>query len=215
MLSLDMTNTHSLIDFPAPGITPGSDKGKQLLYNQAHVVLVVSNTSVTAKIQAAPSTYQVPGEDTPITLTTSWTNGSSAATIQSKLATNGFNAFLSVTNSFLDQRENKTNVVTQIDVKFERAYEIPGRVGHLSDHYVRGGLPHQQREPTEQRPAHQRGGRTLQRRTRLERGHAQSALRVGQLQLPELGRSGRHQHRRNVSLRVDVRRPDDSFTELE
>jgi hypothetical protein len=113
-VSMNMTNSHSLIDFPAAGVTPGSAQGQQLLFNEAHVVLLVSNTSVMAKIQSAPSIYQVPGEDTPLTITNSWTNGSSALTIQSIISTNF--PFLSLTNSFEDQREVKTNIVTQIDV---------------------------------------------------------------------------------------------------
>jgi hypothetical protein len=113
-VSINMTNTHSLIDFPAAGVTPGSDAGQQLLYNQAHVVLLVSNTAVAIRIQAAPSTYQVPGEDTPIILTNSWSSTSSWASVQAQINTNF--PFLTITNTFLDQRENKTILATQIDV---------------------------------------------------------------------------------------------------
>jgi hypothetical protein len=116
-VSINMTNTHSIIDYPAAGVTPSTSQGQQLLYNQAQVVLLVSNTTVTATIQAPPSAVSVPGQDpSPITLTTSWTNGSSPATIQARLSTNGFKDFLTLTNSFLDQREYKTALVTQIDV---------------------------------------------------------------------------------------------------
>ena len=113
-ISINMTNTHSLIDFPGAGVAPESVQGRQLLYNQAQVVLVVSNNSVLAKIQSAPGMYQLPGEDTPEILTASWTNGSSKSTIQAAIGTNF--PFLVLTNSFLDQRENKTNIVTQINV---------------------------------------------------------------------------------------------------
>ena len=113
-ISINMTNTHSLIDFPAAGVTPDSAQGRQLLYNDAHVVLLISNTTVTAKIQAAPGMSQVPGEDTALTLTGGWTNGASPQTIQAAIRTNF--PFLSVTNTFLDQRENRTAIVTQIDV---------------------------------------------------------------------------------------------------
>ncbi len=114
-VSINMTNTHSLIDYPSSGVTPGSVQGQQLLYNQAQVVLQVSNTSVSARIQTPPGVYQVPGEDpSPVLIAASWTNGSSSSTIQNQIRTNF--PFLTVTNRFLDQREDKTNFVTQIDV---------------------------------------------------------------------------------------------------
>jgi hypothetical protein len=113
-ISINMTNTHSLIDFPAAGVTPGSDAGQQLLHNQANVVLLVSNTAVAVKIQAAPSAYQVPGEDTPIILTNRWASTSSWAKVQASIQTNF--PFLTITNTFKDQRENKTILTTDIDV---------------------------------------------------------------------------------------------------
>jgi hypothetical protein len=113
-VSINMTNTHSLIDFPAAGVTPGSLAGQQLLYNQAQVLLLVSNTSVTVKIQAAPGLYQVPGEDTPIVLQQSWAPTSSWATVQTQILTNF--PFLTITNTFLDQREDKTILAADIDV---------------------------------------------------------------------------------------------------
>ena len=119
-ISINMTNTHSLIDFPAAGVTPGSVAGQQLLYNQAQVVLLVSNTSVTVKIQASPSAYQVPGEDTPITLQQTWSPTSTWAKVQTQLSTNF--PFLTLTNTFLDQREDKTVLVTDIDVSKYRQW---------------------------------------------------------------------------------------------
>lgn len=105
-LSINMTNTHSMIDMPPPTEDPNSLQGYQRLYNQAHTVLLVSNDMVTLRIQnAGPN--QIPGVDTsPITLTSS--NNVAA------LSTNF--PFLVTTNQFLDQREDKTIVVSQIDV---------------------------------------------------------------------------------------------------
>ncbi len=114
MVSINMSNTHSLIDFPAAGVTPGSAAGQQLLYNQAQVVLLVSNTSVTAKIQASPSAYQVPGEDTPIVLQQSWSSTSSWNSVQARVSTNF--PFLTITNTFQDQREDKRILAADIDV---------------------------------------------------------------------------------------------------
>jgi hypothetical protein len=105
-LSINMTNTHSLIDLPPAGESATSSQGQQRMYNTAQVVLLVSNATVTARIQTSVSS-QVPGADpSPLTLTSS--------TNIAALATNF--PFLSLTNSFADQREDKTIVTTQIDV---------------------------------------------------------------------------------------------------
>ena len=105
-LSIGSTNVHDVIELPPAGESPTSTQGQARLYNQAQTVLLVSNTSVAMKIQASID-YQVPGADpAPIWVTS--TNTPSA------LATNF--PFLSTTNSFTDQRENKTVLTTQIDV---------------------------------------------------------------------------------------------------
>ncbi len=105
-LSLNMTNTYSLIEQPPTGELTSSVQGQQRLYNQAQVVLLVSNATVTARIQAGAA-GQVPGEDSaPLTIISS--------TNYSALATNF--PFLSLTNQFRDQREDKDILTTQIDV---------------------------------------------------------------------------------------------------
>ena len=104
-LSMNMTNTHSLIDLPPSGELATSVDGQQRLYNQAQVVLLVSNTTVTARIQTSLS-GQVPGADASPQTITSLTNASAMAT--------NF-PFLTITNKFTDQRENKEILVTQID----------------------------------------------------------------------------------------------------
>jgi hypothetical protein len=106
-LSIGTTNVHNAIEMPPPtGESPTSIQGQARLYNQAQTVLLVSNTTVKMKIQASID-YQVPGADpTPITLT--------STNIPSALATNF--PFLTTTNTFTDQRENKTILTTQIDV---------------------------------------------------------------------------------------------------
>ena len=105
-LSINMTNTHSLIDLPPTGESATSSQGQQRLYNQAQVVLLVSNTTVYARIQASVS-GQVPGADSAPQTITSLTNVSA-------LATNF--PFLTLTNKFRDQREDKDILTTQIDV---------------------------------------------------------------------------------------------------
>jgi hypothetical protein len=100
------TNVYATLQLPPAGESPTSTQGENRFCNQAQTVLLVSNTAVTMKIQAGLN-YQVPGDD-PTPLFLSSTNTPSA------LATNF--PFLSTTNSFTDQRENKTVLATQIDV---------------------------------------------------------------------------------------------------
>ena len=106
MLNINMTNTHSMIDQPPATETATSVEGQQRLYNTAQVVLLVSNTTVYARIQASVSS-QVPGADSSPQIITSPTNVAA-------LATNF--PFLTLTNKFRDQREDKDILVTQIDL---------------------------------------------------------------------------------------------------
>jgi len=124
-VSIPMTNTHSLIDIPATNDS-ATVPGQQRLYNQAQVVITVSNLSssdafnndmaITVKVQKAPDSSSVPGADTTPTIVT-YTNDVADGldwTSAAALATNL--PFLSVTNLFYDRRESKTNVTTQIDI---------------------------------------------------------------------------------------------------
>ncbi len=106
-VTLNMTNAHALIDIPATNNVQTS-MGQQQMYNLSQVVLLVSNTSpqVTLRIQTSVG-GQIPGADlSPLTITNSI----------AYMATNF--PFLSLTNAFWDDRENKTNLNTQIDVGY-------------------------------------------------------------------------------------------------
>ncbi len=115
-VSIPMTNTHSLIDVPLTN-SSGTVAGQQQLYNQAQVVLTVSNLNasdpyynnmvVSVKIQKAPNSSSVPGADTTPTII-SYTNPS-PATLTANFP------FLS-TNIFYDRREQTTNLTTQVDI---------------------------------------------------------------------------------------------------
>ncbi|HWD93596.1 MAG TPA: hypothetical protein VG938_14740 [Verrucomicrobiae bacterium] len=118
-LSIPMTNTYSLISVPTTNDSATID-GQARLFNQAEVVLTVSNVNTTdsflsnyvvaVQIQKSPGAGAVPGADTlPTILTFSGANASPAA-----LATNL--PWLSLTNVFYDRREGTTNVTSQIDV---------------------------------------------------------------------------------------------------
>ena len=105
-LSVGSTNVHSLIDMPPAGESPLSTNGINRLANKAGVVLLVSNTTVTVKIQIAP-VGGVPGADaTPVILRTNNTPAEVSALLP----------WLTTTNTFMDQRESKTILVSQVDI---------------------------------------------------------------------------------------------------
>lgn len=104
-LNFNMTNAHSFIEVPPSSVSPTSAAGKQLVYNNAQVVLLVDDTGVSVRLQAPDNAGNVAGADPyPILLTN-----------RIAYATNF--PFLNVTNRFTDQREaSKTVFTTQIDV---------------------------------------------------------------------------------------------------
>lgn len=107
------TNAHSLIDMPAPGVPPTNRVERSRLYNLAQVVLLISNTTVTARIQASPTVDSIPADDpSPLFL--------NSATNLWVLATNF--PFLTITNVFMDQREFKTMRIADIDVNLYRIW---------------------------------------------------------------------------------------------
>ena len=111
-VTLNMTNAHTLIEVPT-NYNATTSIGQQQMYNLAHVVLLISNTApqVTMRIQSSVG-GQIPGADpSPLTITT---NISAIAT-NFAFASSNF-PFLSLTNTFWDDRENKTNITTQIDL---------------------------------------------------------------------------------------------------
>ena len=113
-VSLNMTNSHSIIDIPPAGESATSTTGQQRLYNEAQMVLIVTNDPGTNLNPTVYLTLQqsingaVPGNDpSPTTITV--TNATPLS-----LSTNL--PFLSLTNITFDQREQKTNLFTQVDV---------------------------------------------------------------------------------------------------
>ena len=112
-VSLNMTNSHFLIDMPTNGESPTSTIGQQRLYNQAQMILLVTNKpgdlnpTVVLTMQSSVG-GAVPGSDPSKSIWTV-TNASAAS-----LATNM--PFLDLDNVFYDRREQKTNIVTEIDV---------------------------------------------------------------------------------------------------
>lgn len=109
-LPLGTNNTpaaiREILSLPPPGEDPNSLPGSRRYYNLAGVALLVTDTNVSAYLKTSPT-------DAPIVLTV--TNYGFFATNNPALRMNF--PFLSVTNSFIDQRElSKTLRPTQIDV---------------------------------------------------------------------------------------------------
>lgn len=105
MLPLGTNNVHSIIDIPPKTESATSTLGEQRLYNQAQVVLLISNSVVTARVQNSTD-GQVPGADTSAIVIS--TNNTSTALKK-------VFPFIS-TNTFTDQREGKSILATEIDI---------------------------------------------------------------------------------------------------
>jgi len=112
--SLNWTNLHSLIDIPPSSEYPASYQGSQRLYNQAQLVLIVTNNISGSGNPTVQLTIQnsvngtVPGNDPAPTIL--YYINVSPALLSSNLP------FLSLTNTFNDQREQKSALVTQLDI---------------------------------------------------------------------------------------------------
>jgi len=113
-ISTGVTNAHALIDIPPSGESPTSALGSARLYNQAQMVLIVTNDLSGSGNPTVQLTIQnsvngaVPGND-PAPTILYYTNASPAL-LSSNLP------FLTLTNTFKDQREQKTALVTQLDM---------------------------------------------------------------------------------------------------
>ncbi len=144
-VALAMTNSHGIIEIPPVGESPTSQQGILRLYNDAQVVLLVSNlppVGTNYPIAQVTMTFQIsvngtiPGADPNTNIynyiytNVVYTNlvSTNAVKYTNWVFTNysialytnnphGLEAFLSLTNTFTDRREYQTNMfVTQIDV---------------------------------------------------------------------------------------------------
>ncbi len=121
-IAIQMTNTHSLIDIPPAGESVMSQQGQVRLFNEAQVVLIVTNTvgvaapTVMLTLQTAYN-GALPGADSsPVVKTVFGTTNA----VEDYLNTNAIVQlpFLTVTNSiFGDQRQKQTSqFVTEINI---------------------------------------------------------------------------------------------------
>jgi hypothetical protein len=143
VVALNMTNTHVLIDMPTNGESINSQIGQARLYNQAHILIIVTNDPAVGTKPATPRvtiTTQtsvaglLPGADpgkniynyiytnlNPAVTNFIWTNyffTNYDTSVYVTLPPDAHIAsFLSLTNRFTDMREYQTNMsVTQIDI---------------------------------------------------------------------------------------------------
>ena len=108
------TNFHYMIEIPPDDEDPSSPTGQARYYNQAQMVLIVTNAvsgglNPTVKLKLQNSfNGQVPGTDpSPVIF---YFSDASPGLLSSNFP------FLSLTNRFYDQREYKTNLITQINM---------------------------------------------------------------------------------------------------
>ncbi len=131
--SLGANNAHLLIDIPPNGEDPNSFRGSARLYNQAQVILTVTNGAfnsnnvrVTVTVQRSPGDGQLPGADPSPIVVIYFTN--TPAFITTNLP------FLSVTNRFYDRREGTTNLTTQIDIGLYKTW-LTNATGPVAQKY--------------------------------------------------------------------------------
>jgi hypothetical protein len=131
-------NPHVLIDIPPANEDPNSSLGQSRLYNQAYVLIIVTNQPSTGGtnipwvklILQNSVNLMIPGADpnkgiyTYIYTNSVFTN----FTVDPSLQPNGIENFLSVTNKFTDIREYQTNMfVAQINVGAYASWVITNR----------------------------------------------------------------------------------------
>jgi hypothetical protein len=119
-LQIGSSTAYPIIQLPAAGETPASTatNSQGLLYYESPTVLLVSNGCVFMSIRTPPTdgSSLLPGADpSPSNIVVNFNPSNTSATNFTAISSNF--PFLSITNSFTDQRQNNdTIVLTQIDV---------------------------------------------------------------------------------------------------
>lgn len=115
-IGTNMSNARQIIDIPPAaqsGINATSIVAQSYLYNKAQVIVTVNPSNVVLSLQDAPSATSVAAQDPTKTVLTYWTTNST----QLANISNPTNLpFLTLTNHFFDQREDKTNFVADINI---------------------------------------------------------------------------------------------------
>jgi hypothetical protein len=141
-LSLTMTNTHAIIEIPPAGESPMSSLGQVRLYNEAQMIIIVTNGPASTNPPTVMLTLQtayngaVPGSDL-AKVNRIITNATPAMLITNPLVSL---PFLSLTNTFVDQRQlTSAQLVTQIDVGQYASWLTTN--GLATGKYVGGAYP--------------------------------------------------------------------------
>jgi hypothetical protein len=115
-LSFGTTNFHAIIEMPPDGEDPNSVLSQQRYYNKANLILLVSNSTVTLTLKSSPADPQAAS----ITALYFPTNSSPANYVQ---VTTNF-PWLSITNTFFDQRENDVVKASDIDMSILKRWLV-------------------------------------------------------------------------------------------
>ena len=107
-LPIGTTNAHAIIEMPPPGGDTNASLAAARYFNKADLVLLVSNSTVTLTLQNSSADAQ------PTNITAYYYPTNSYASNYVQVTTNF--PFLTITNTFTDQRENDTVKVTDINM---------------------------------------------------------------------------------------------------
>ncbi len=102
------TNFHEIINLPPAGEDPNSPLGQQRYFNKAEIVLLVSNATVSVMLKNSPT------DPVPTSVTANYYPTNASPTNYVQITTNF--PWLTLTNTFTDQRESKLVMATDIDV---------------------------------------------------------------------------------------------------
>jgi hypothetical protein len=115
-LPIGTTNVHEIINMPPSGESVDSSIGQSRYFNKADLVLLVSNSTVTLTLKSSPSDPQATN------ITAYYFPTNSSPTNYVRVTTNF--PWLSITNSFTDQREGDVVKVTDIDVSVLKRWMV-------------------------------------------------------------------------------------------
>jgi hypothetical protein len=102
------SSVHEIINMPPSGGDTNSALSQARYYNKAELTLLVSNSTVALRVETSSS------DASPQVITANYSPTNNSPTNFAQLTSRL--PFVSVTNSFTDQREGKTASVTQVDV---------------------------------------------------------------------------------------------------
>jgi hypothetical protein len=109
-LPIGTTNVHEIVNMPPSGEDPNSGLGQQRYFNKADLVLLVSNSTVTLTLKSSAADPQATN------ITAYYTNTPINIYPSNYVQVTTNFPWLTITNTFTDQRENDLVKVTDINV---------------------------------------------------------------------------------------------------